>query len=268
MTRFYHALKDQATVLKQRFLCLLKYGEWEFPCCFTLEISSPCNRRCHYCININGYQPKREMSESTLTTCIERLQEVNWHGDVSFNYLNEPLLDKRLPKFVSLVRKGVSGCRIMLITNGDFLTAPLAQELIDCGVDQFLITRHPPYNDKWDEKISTLASSYPNHIQVRQIEGATWLTTWGGKIKLAGLKPYKTCKVITSTYTVLADGRVQMCCCDSEQENIVGDLNNQGILEIWRSENFKAIRRQAQSGHPTKPICVACYESRLVQPAA
>ncbi len=43
--------------------------------------------------------------------------------------------------------------------------------------------------------------------------------------------------------TILADGRVALCCFDSEAEHAVGDVRKQTIHEIWHSPAFKEKRR-------------------------
>jgi radical SAM protein with 4Fe4S-binding SPASM domain len=264
MRNLIEGVKGWLRLLWLRARSRIFYGDFEFPGCITVEISSWCNHSCHYCVNANGYQPKREMIEDDFLAVCQRLQEIGWRGDVAFNYLNEPLLDKRLARLTKTMKQLVPGCRIVLNTNGDFLTEEKVRELLDCGVKEFCVTRHPPTSINWDENMEHLAAMF-RQVKVRSINGARWLTTWAGQVKLPhAVDPYISgCPVITSTYTILADGRVQMCCCDSRQENIVGNILDAGILEIWRTEKFRQLREQAQSGRPTNPTCIACYESRM-----
>jgi radical SAM protein with 4Fe4S-binding SPASM domain len=189
---------------------------------------------------------------------------MKWTGDVGFNYLNEPAMDKKLPYFVKALNVVVPNCRPVLYTNGDYLTPQYVEKLITCGVKSIVITRHPPTNKNWDIKMSIVWEAFPKVVYVREIDGEPWLTTWAGQISLPfKLRPYTHgCDVVTSTVTILADGRVLMCCCDSKQENVVGNIKDNTILEIWRSDLFKALRKQARSGKPTNLTCVACYASR------
>jgi radical SAM protein with 4Fe4S-binding SPASM domain len=189
---------------------------------------------------------------------------MNWTGDVGFNYLNEPAMDKRLPHFVKTLAALVPDCRPTLYTNGDYLNPDYVKTLIASGIKSIIVTRHPPANANWDAKMARLTESFPVFVSVRTIDGEPWLTTWAGQIKLPfRLRPYTHgCDVVTSTITILADGRVLMCCCDSKQENVVGSIKDNTVLEIWRSDLFKALRKQARSGKPTNKTCVACYASR------
>jgi radical SAM protein with 4Fe4S-binding SPASM domain len=67
---------------------------------------------------------------------------------------------------------------------------------------------------------------------------------WGGKLennpKLRNKVNY--CERLYNYITILADGRVAMCCFDSEAEYTVGDVRVQTIQEVWNSESFKQKR--------------------------
>jgi radical SAM protein with 4Fe4S-binding SPASM domain len=52
------------------------------------------------------------------------------------------------------------------------------------------------------------------------------------------------CERMYNYVSILVDGRVAMCCFDSEGEHIVGDVRSQTIGEVWRSPEFMQIRRQ------------------------
>ncbi len=242
----------------------LAYGDWKFPDCINVEISSACNRSCYYCANVNGHQMFRKMSERLFTVVCSQLADMRWTGDVAFNYLNEPTLDKRLPAFALQLSKAVPTCRPILFSNGDFLKLDYVTTLLKSGIKHIYVTRHPPFDRDWDLRMEWIVRHFPRQVSFRTIEGSPWMTTWAGQIQLPQrLRPFvHGCDVITSNIQILADGRIQMCCCDSKQENIVGNITRNTILEIWRSDLFTALRKQARSGKPTNPTCIACYASR------
>lgn len=68
---------------------------------------------------------------------------------------------------------------------------------------------------------------------------------WAGKLDNNGRTPNKVnfCERLYHYITILADGRVAMCCFDSEAEYSVGDMKQQTIYEIWHSEPFQEKRR-------------------------
>jgi radical SAM protein with 4Fe4S-binding SPASM domain len=84
---------------------------------------------------------------------------------------------------------------------------------------------------------------------------------WGGKLDSNGRTPNKInfCERLYHYITILADGRVAMCCFDSEAEYPVGDVTRQSIQEIWNSEAFLQKRRwlyEEDFGH--MKICHDC----------
>ncbi len=69
---------------------------------------------------------------------------------------------------------------------------------------------------------------------------------WAGQLENGGRTPNKVnfCERLYHYITILADGRVAMCCFDSEAAHTVGDVRQQSIHEVWNSETFNAKRRQ------------------------
>ncbi len=70
---------------------------------------------------------------------------------------------------------------------------------------------------------------------------------WAGKVtgkhnQAPGRINY--CERMFNYISILVDGRVAMCCFDSEGEYIVGDVRTQSIGEVWRSAEFMKLRRQ------------------------
>ncbi|HLU99885.1 MAG TPA: SPASM domain-containing protein, partial [Acidobacteriota bacterium] len=70
---------------------------------------------------------------------------------------------------------------------------------------------------------------------------------WGGELdRQDGRSRNKInfCERIYHYITILADGRVAMCCFDSEANYSVGDIKRQTIEEVWNSEAFDEKRRK------------------------
>lgn len=69
---------------------------------------------------------------------------------------------------------------------------------------------------------------------------------WGGELdRQDGRSHHKVnfCERLYHYITILADGRVAMCCFDSEATYSVGDIKNQSIHEVWNSEAFNQKRK-------------------------
>ena len=68
---------------------------------------------------------------------------------------------------------------------------------------------------------------------------------WAGKLKNRDRFEYKGnfCERLYHYITILADGRVGMCCFDSEAQHVVGDINKQSVHEVWHSKEFRRKRK-------------------------
>ncbi|MFQ5739209.1 MAG: radical SAM/SPASM domain-containing protein [Acidobacteriota bacterium] len=68
---------------------------------------------------------------------------------------------------------------------------------------------------------------------------------WAGKLQNKDRTPNKInfCERLQHYITILADGRVAMCCFDSEAEYKVGDVRQQSIHEVWHSDAFNEKRQ-------------------------
>ncbi len=84
---------------------------------------------------------------------------------------------------------------------------------------------------------------------------------WGGKLENDGRTANKVnfCERIYHYITILADGRVALCCFDSEAEYAVGDIKTQSVHEVWHSAAFQKRRRQLyQKDFATLKLCGKC----------
>jgi radical SAM protein with 4Fe4S-binding SPASM domain len=68
---------------------------------------------------------------------------------------------------------------------------------------------------------------------------------WAGQLENHGRVANKLnfCERMYHYITILADGRVALCCFDSEANHAVGDVSGQSIHEVWHSQGFEQKRR-------------------------
>jgi 2-deoxy-scyllo-inosamine dehydrogenase (SAM-dependent)/8-amino-3,8-dideoxy-alpha-D-manno-octulosonate transaminase len=65
------------------------------------------------------------MQETLFEKIINELAIIDFDGRISYHFYGEPLLDKRLPRFVSETRRRVPKSTTEIYSNGDFLTLEL-----------------------------------------------------------------------------------------------------------------------------------------------
>jgi len=106
------------------------------------------------------------MSDELFRSIVEELAAINYEGRVSLFETNEPLTDVRLPFMIRHVRARVPRCWQLLVTNGDYLTAPLASELLDAGLDYLFISS---YNEVHYRHMRSIVRRFPAHRRARMI---------------------------------------------------------------------------------------------------
>ena len=65
------------------------------------------------------------------------------------------------------------------------------------------------------------------------------------------------CNLIEETMTIRADGSVVPCCYDLTSDIVLGNINEQGIEEIWNGESYRHLRHVFAAGRYPKP-CASC----------
>lgn len=69
------------------------------------------------------------------------------------------------------------------------------------------------------------------------------------------------CKMLWDQMVILQDGRVALCCLDYDGRVIVGDMQNESILNVWNGKALNAIRqKQIELGFDEIPTCRACNQ--------
>lgn len=114
-----------------------------FPLNIQIETSSRCNAKCGFCPYpvVSKQSPQGMMPDATWKRLIDEILEHRaWW--IHFYYLNEPLLDRRLPEIVRSVTSRRRGWlpKTKINTNGTLLDAERAQALLDAGIDHITVS--------------------------------------------------------------------------------------------------------------------------------
>ncbi|HEY2934482.1 MAG TPA: radical SAM/SPASM domain-containing protein [Acidobacteriota bacterium] len=67
------------------------------------------------------------------------------------------------------------------------------------------------------------------------------------------------CERLFHYMTILADGRIALCCFDSEGEHTIGDANVTPLVQIWKSPEFQRLRSlMYEKQFQELPLCSKC----------
>lgn len=253
----------------QRLANWLKYGDKYFPHDIAIEIGTKCNRTCSYCPQSAAPAGNIRMSEVTFMKVIQAMKEIKWTGPISFNHFNETLLDKRIVWFVQQTKAALPKCSPRIYTNGDALTEPLAEQLIDAGLFRFVITNHDSHFKPFSERILKMAQRWPNHFFLSDLREATKAGT-GGYGRMGGYTNPKpedniqfevktTCDNPEGSMHIATDGGIMLCCCDYTHSYVYGNAIDDGIMKAWNNPEFKRVRNEVRNGKPRLDICKGCF---------
>lgn len=208
----------------------------------------------------------------------------------------EPLLDPFLAeKSAFAAARGFN--YIFFPTNGFLLTPEKYLQLRGGGVRQFIISLSPKrefdatrgtdlyetilanlkrisllcnFGDITIDYINTGNSSASEIQEFKTtIEGMGYgireeiqLHNWAHGSETYETDEIKFCHRLWNSFTVLADGKVALCCLDYNGENIVGDMNEQSIESVINGEAYQYYRR-GQIEKNLKGLCKHCNMTHI-----
>jgi len=224
-----------------------------------IETYAFCNRKCYFCFN-NERFPDRDkgiMEEGLYYKIIDELASINYAGRISPHFYGEPLLDKRLTKFVAYARKTCPYAHIRFGTNGDFLTRDLLVELVDSGLSRVVITN---YDDVRKENLIKLSQEFSQYVVLRSYKDIRLVNRAGVIFDKESQNIDKPCLRPCSQLVINWKGNVLLCCNDYYERYVFGNVNDKSIFEIWTSCELKKYREllQKQGGRRQVDICRNC----------
>lgn len=117
----------------------------------------------------------------------------------------------------------------------------VAKDLMECGESDTFLTR-------WNGPTDRGGNGYIH------LEG-----NWAGATFPMRVKPTTACARALQQIMVLWDGRVSLCCFDGEGEEILGDLNNETIRDVFNGAKATGIREAHWNGRRASiPLCAGC----------
>jgi MoaA/NifB/PqqE/SkfB family radical SAM enzyme len=100
-----------------------------------IETVNLCTRRCrHY--KFGQKRPNgnvKWLSAELIEKVAENLKALNFRGRISPFGINEPLMDRRMPDIIRLLRSSCPEAMITLVSNGDLLTLEILRNLFAAG---------------------------------------------------------------------------------------------------------------------------------------
>jgi radical SAM protein with 4Fe4S-binding SPASM domain len=227
-----------------------------------MEINSMCNRTCSYCPNVSHQRPSGYMDESLFQKIIAELAEMNFDGKVSYHFYGEPMLDKRLLDLVEYTAVHVPSCRPVIYSNGDFLTLDLFRQFVQRGRAQFFITQHDNFiplhlfqilHSATDDEKRHISISFGKDICVTNRSGLVPAR------QILNLPLSAPCDWPLETIVITMKGNVVPCCNDYFETEVVGNVENHSLREIWCNKRSQRFRSALSHGdRSASKLCLQC----------
>jgi radical SAM protein with 4Fe4S-binding SPASM domain len=225
-----------------------------------IEINEACNRKCAWCPNSENSRKNNFLDEDVFYNIIDQMVKMKFIGRVTFNQYNEPLLDKRLPKFIRYIRQNLPSSYIYINTNGDFMNFELWNLLRKEGLDYANISQYDgKINQNIEKVLECLDNEEKKHFGVN-IFDISKINNRAGLVNTATELPLeKFCFRPFSQLSVTYEGKVVLCCNDYFGHVEVGDVRTTPIKEIWESEIFTRYRKELKKGNRADlELCKTC----------
>lgn len=217
---------------------------------------------------------------------------------------HDPLLDKRMANIIRYIKQDPTA-KVDIVTHGKHLHRSISQQLLDSNINS--ITIHIPCStatthgeQKKHQKLLNNVSDFLNlkkskqcpvitriectNSQIHPNEFSTIAGQWKSNpphsLSLMKTKIFpwqygeqhvhKPCLNIFDEISFFADGTATLCNLDTHGRQLIGDIRENNVLEIWNGAERQHCRQILDQGERHRlPLCRGCSQHATVDfPAA
>ncbi len=258
-----------------------------------IETTIACNAACPFCPHKTLTRRPRRMADDVWRKIIDDTRGLA----VTYRpfLINEPFSDNRLCDIMRYIRQDETA-KIELNSNGELLKEEKAREILDIGIDiiRFSIdgfTKETYQKFRvgvdFDHAVERTArfiemaadQGGAGFIEVRMIgtpdnehEQQDFLDLWRGKGVTAvvtelynwpwdpGVEAVELpCKKILNEMFFYVNGKATLCCWDSHERGVIGDVTTDSVLDIWNGEINRRYRGLLAQGRRKEILlCSKC----------
>lgn len=229
-------------------------------CNVEIEINSNCNRKCSYCPNFSYVRKEQgEMEEFVFIKIMDDLKCIGYSDRITFHFYGEPLLCRKLDKYVQITANKIPDAYPVLFTNGDFLSRKRLEGLEQFGIKYFVVTQQEEWRNGFRQIYNSLPEKLKEKVFYRTYNEIDY-NNRGGLIDKKNIKTFSyACTLPSTMLQITLKGNVLPCCNDYEQLNVMGNVCEKSLLEIWESNSFKEFRHNLLEGNRQKYMpCKNC----------
>lgn len=263
---------------------LKRIANIKFPIFSIIEFNlhGSCNRRCAFCPRVDEKlwpNKDEEFSLELFSRIVNQLKDVDYSGRISFSGFSEPTLHSKLTEILLLIKENLPKAYPEIITNGDYLNKKKLHEFFEAGLKFIYVSL---YNNKqtYDKLIQlkkdlnltdaqysvrprNLGSKKNFGLNLNNRAGAVDYNTFGKEIK-QDFPLKQSCNYPMYTIFVDYNGDTLICPNDWDKRKIIGNVNNENILNIWNNEQFNNVRKRLLNKNRDEIPCEKCNVNGLI----
>lgn len=230
------------------------------------EINTDCNYRCPFCVQ--AYRPRAAQYATTeaFERVLAELQRLDFQGTLTLSVNNEPFLHPNLVDFCRRASKKLPQAKVCLTSNGSLIKREHLAALVEVPRPPAItVNDYTPGHEIIRRLQPWLAESrfarLPMTLQSRSRDEV--LSNRAGNIP-GGRVPGSRESLDTCMWPFVALWigpalEVFQCCSDYDRSVIIGDLNRQGLMEIWNADSLRNLRTALLLPDRRRdPLCAKC----------
>jgi D-glycero-D-manno-heptose 1,7-bisphosphate phosphatase len=255
-----------------------------------IETTIICNAKCDFCTQRKVTRRPKRMEDSVWKKIIDDTR--GWGVSYRPFLLNEPFADTRMLDICRYIKQDKTA-KIEFNTNGSLITPKVTDSLLEIGVDIVRFSIDGFFEQEYNKRRKGLdfktvennteyfcknagkdiftevrMIAFPNTEREQELFKEKWtkiaknvLITelyrypWEGQTEPL----YKPCFKIRKEMFFYVDGRATLCCWDTNERGVIGDVKEQTVSEIWNGEPLKSYRNILDNGERDKILlCSRC----------
>lgn len=270
-----------------------------------IDPSDLCNKRCSFCPTghyhlVRQFRKPQLMKWELFKGIVEDLKQFPEKIKTVRLYKDgEPLLNPAIDLMVTMLKGSGVAERVDMTTNGMLLVPSLVNLLVDAGLDAIFISVPQDYSPQYVDMIRYF-HAHRKQCEMRvkivgdgldQIRKDKFLDDFGDicdyifienlapcwpnfEVKISGKGIYgnevsevDVCPYLFYSMSINSDGTVSACFLDWTRELLVGDANDQSIVDIWNGECITRWRRLMLEGkRKDMSFCKNCGQLKYCAP--
>lgn len=215
-----------------------------------IMISNVCNYAClHVKCPAHEEKEKQIMSFRDIKYIVDELSHIGFSGKIMFHIYNEPMNDPRLFSIIDYVRMKLKDVKIIVYTNGFYLTDVIVKELEEATVNVLITTA---YGKKEFNRLMEFKPNIAYQIHYGVLDNRMDFYD-EIETKLEGIP----CRGLLDNVCIYVNGDIGLCCLDYRHESELGNVFKEGFMCINKGK-IRKFQTELLKGNRIERLCQRC----------